>query len=36
LLFGNAPVAHGALRLTFDGWIAKVGPARDVPRLPER
>jgi hypothetical protein len=26
----------GALRVTFDGRIAKVGPAREVPRLPER
>jgi hypothetical protein len=36
LIFGNAPAAEGALRVTFDGWIAKVGPARDVPRLLER
>jgi hypothetical protein len=36
LLFGNAPLARGALRVTFDGWIAKVGPACDLPRLPER
>lgn len=36
LVFGNAQVPNGALRVTFDGWIAKVGPARDVPRLPER
>jgi len=36
LLFGSAPLIDGALRVTFDGWIAKVGPARDVPRLPER
>ncbi|MGH7717159.1 MAG: hypothetical protein ACREML_14335 [Vulcanimicrobiaceae bacterium] len=36
LVFGNAPAPDGALRVTFDGWIAKVGPMRDVPRLPER
>jgi hypothetical protein len=36
LIFGNAAAAKGALRVTFDGWIAKVGPALDVLRLPER
>jgi len=36
ILFGNAPAVKGALRVTFDGWIAKIGPARDVARLPER
>lgn len=36
LIFGNAPAVRGALRVTLDGWIAKVGPAHDVPRLPER
>ncbi len=36
LIFGDAPAAKGALRVTFDGWIAKAGPAHDVPRLPER
>ncbi len=36
LLFGNASSAGDALRVTFDGWIAKVGPARGVARLPER
>jgi hypothetical protein len=36
LVFGNAPAAKGALRVTFDGWIAKVGPAHAVDRLPER
>jgi hypothetical protein len=36
LIFGNAPPVSGALRVTFDGWIAKTGPAHDVPRLPER
>jgi len=36
LLFGNAPLRNEALRVTFDGWVAKVGPAREVPRLPER
>lgn len=36
LVFGDAPPVKNALRVTFDGWIAKVGPARDMPRLPER
>lgn len=36
LIFGNAPESERALRVTFDGWIAKVGPANAVPRLPER
>jgi hypothetical protein len=36
VIFGNAPPVSGALRVTFDGWIAKVGPAHAVPRLPER
>jgi hypothetical protein len=36
LIFGDAPPVKNALRVTFDGWIAKVGPARDMPRLPER
>jgi len=36
LLFGNAPAAKGALRVTFDGWIGKVGPAQQTARLPER
>ena len=36
LIFGNAPTAKGALRVTFDGWITKVGPAQKVPRLQER
>ena len=36
LVFGDAPPIKNALRVTFDGWIAKVGPARDMPRLPER
>jgi hypothetical protein len=36
LIFGNAPSVRGALRVTFDGWIAKVGPAGEVPRLAER
>lgn len=36
LLFGDAR-AHGkALRVTFDGWIAKVGLAESTARLPER
>jgi hypothetical protein len=36
LVFGEAHVPRGALRVTFDGWIAKVGPAREMARLPER
>jgi hypothetical protein len=36
LVFGNAPTAAGALRVTFDGWIAKAGPAAATPRLRER
>jgi len=36
LIFGNAPATKSALRVTFDGWIAKVGPVRDVERLEER
>jgi hypothetical protein len=36
VVFGNANRPARALRATFDGWIAKVGPAALVPRLPER
>jgi len=36
LIFGDAPASKDALRVTFDGWIAKVGPARNVARLQER
>lgn len=36
LLFGDAPSLPGALRVTFDGWIAQVGPAATVCRLAER
>ena len=36
IVFGNATVPKGALRVTFDGWIAKTGPAATVERLPER
>lgn len=36
LVFGDASAAKGALRVTFDGWIARVGPIQAVPRLPER
>ena len=35
LVFGDVPTASG-LRVTFDGWIAKVGPTTLVPRLTER
>lgn len=36
IVFGDAAVSPGALRATFDGWIASVGPPRMAPRLPER
>jgi hypothetical protein len=36
VIFGNAPDTVGALRATFDGWMAKVGLAAETPRLPER
>jgi hypothetical protein len=36
LLFGDATLTKGALRVTFDGWVAKVGPADRVARLQER
>lgn len=36
IVLGDAPAGHKALRLTFDGWIAKVGPALQTDRLPER
>jgi hypothetical protein len=36
IIFGNVPVRKRALRVTFDGWIAKVGPAGAVARMPER
>ena len=32
----DAPATRDALRITFDGWIAKVGPMATVPRLAER
>ena len=36
LLFGDAPETAGALRVTFDGWVAMTGPVSRVARLPER
>jgi hypothetical protein len=36
VVFGNAAPPQRAMRVTFDGWIAKVGPAAMVARLPER
>jgi hypothetical protein len=36
LVFGSGPEVQSALRVTFDGWVAKVGPVSQVPRLPER
>jgi hypothetical protein len=36
IIFGNAVAKPSALRVTFDGWVASVGPARLVERLDER
>jgi hypothetical protein len=36
LLFGDVPQQAGALCVTFDGWIAQVGPAATSGRLAER
>ncbi len=36
LVFGDASASEKCLRVTFDGWVAKVGPATEVPRLLER
>ncbi len=36
LLFGDAPALPGSLQVTFDGWIAQVGPVASVGRLAER
>jgi len=36
LLFGNVPSQPGALRVTYDGWIAQTGPSESTPRLSER
>ena len=36
VVFGDAPAPNGALRVTFDGWVAAVGPADTLSRLPER
>jgi hypothetical protein len=36
IVFGNATAPKSALRVTFDAWIAKTGPAATVERLPER
>jgi hypothetical protein len=36
LLFGNLPPQPGALRVTYDGWIARVGPSLTTPQLAER
>jgi molybdopterin/thiamine biosynthesis adenylyltransferase len=36
LLFGDVSGPDDALRVTFDGWVAKTGPSNQVPRLPER
>ncbi len=36
LLFGRAPEIAGALRVTFDGWVAMTGPVSQVDRLRER
>jgi len=36
VIFGEIPPSDGSLRVTFDGWIAKVGPSIALTRLPER
>lgn len=36
VLLGDAPPIQKALRVTFDGWVAKVGPAARTERLQER
>ena len=36
VVFGNAEATDRALRVTFDGWMAKVGPAAGIERLQER
>lgn len=36
ILLGDTPPIQKALRMTFDGWIAKVGPAARTERLLER
>ena len=36
LLFGHTREISGALRVTFDGWVAMTGPASRLARLPER
>ena len=36
LLFGDVAELAGALRVTFDGWVARTGPASQVARLRER
>lgn len=35
IVLGDAQPMDGSLRITFDGWIGKVGPADSVERLPE-
>lgn len=36
LVFGNADAAAHGLRVTYDGWIARVGPVRSLARSQER
>jgi hypothetical protein len=36
LLFGDLTPQVGALRVTYDGWLAQVGPSASTPRLAER
>ena len=36
VIFGNSMSTGRDLRVTFDGWMAKVGPAAEIGRLPER
>jgi hypothetical protein len=36
IVFGDVDASGRALRVTFDGWLAKVGPVLQTPRLQER
>lgn len=36
IVLGEHAAPENSLRVTFDGWVAKVGPLAKVPRLPER
>lgn len=36
IVFGDVHAPAGALRVTYDGWIAQIGPVGAISRLPER